>query len=115
MYVDNCFTIEKIFVQPEQNGTAASETDMDNDLKVPFSLKINPLEKAQHSFRGNQYMLMLRYKNKKDIYFLSTIDEIKTWRVEYRGRNDISTSKLTVDNNCNKNMGGVDHKNLLTG
>ena len=30
MYVDNCFTIEKIFVQPEQNGTAASETDMDN-------------------------------------------------------------------------------------
>ena len=44
---------------------------------VPQSLKEEPLEKGDYAFRRNGNMLMVRYKDKKEIYFLSTIHEIK--------------------------------------
>ena len=49
---------------------------MDNRLKVTPSLKTKPLKKGQHSFTTN--MLMVRFKDKKKIYFLSTIHETNT-------------------------------------
>lgn len=49
---------------------------MDNHLNVAPSLKTKPLKKGQHSFKTN--MLMVRCKDKKKIYFLSTIHETNT-------------------------------------
>lgn len=46
---------------------------MGNGPRISSSLKTGPLEKAKHSFRGNQYMLMVRYKDKKDIFFLDKL------------------------------------------
>ena len=40
---------------------------------------------------------------------------MKTVKVANRGRNVISTSTLTLDSNCNKNIGGVDRKDALIG
>ena len=80
---------------------------MGNLLKVSPSLKTKPLERGQHSFRRNQNMLMMRYKDKKEIYFLSTIHEANTVRVTKRGRSGISASKLTLVYDYKKNMGGV--------
>ena len=88
---------------------------MGNLLKVSPSLKTKPLERGQHSFRRNQNMLMMRYKDKKEIYFLSTIHEANTVRVTKRGRSGISASKLTLVYDCKKNMGGVDRNDALTG
>lgn len=46
---------------------------MGNGPRISSSLKTGPLEKAKHSSRGNQYMLMVRYKDKKDIFFLDKL------------------------------------------
>ena len=99
----------------EQNGTVACGTAMGNRLKVPPLLKTEPLEKGQHSFGRNQNMLMVRYEDKKEIYFLSTIHEANTGRVAKWGRNDISVSKLTLVNDYNKNMVGVDCNDTVIG
>ena len=58
---------------------------------------------------------MERYKDKRKIYFLSTIHEANTMRVTKRGRNDISASKLTLVNDYNKNMGGEDRNDAQIG
>ena len=112
LYLDNWYTSEKLFAHLEQNGTVTCGTAMGNRLKV--SLKTEPLEKGQYSFRRNQNMLMVRYKN-KEIYFLSTIHEANTVRVTKRGRNGISASKLTLINDYNKNMSGADRNDALIG
>ena len=98
----------------EHNGTVACGTAMGNRLKVPSSLKTEPLEKGQHSFRRNQNMLMVRYKD-KEIYFQSAIHEANTVRVAKQGRSGISASKLTLINDCSKNMVGMDCNDTLTG
>lgn len=97
----------------EQNGTAICGTAMINRLKFLTSLKTEPSEKQQHSFRRNQNMLMVRYKDKKDINFLSTIHEVSTMRVAKQRRNDISATKLTLVNDYNKNMSGENCNDVL--
>ena len=116
--LDSWYTSEKLFAHLEQNETVACGTAMGNRLKVPLPLKTEPLEKGQCSFRRNQNMLMVRYKDKKEIYFLSTIHEANTVRVTKRGRNGISASKLTLVNDYNNGcckMGGVDRNDVLIG
>ena len=115
LFFDNRYTSERMFAYLEQNGTVASGTAMGNRLKVPHSLKTEPLEKVQYSFRRNQNMLMVRYKD-KEIYFLFTIRKANTVRVAKRGRNGISASKLTLVNGYNKKkMGSVDRNDALNG
>ena len=114
LYVDNWYTSEKLFRHLEQNGTAACGTAMGYRLKVPKSLKTEPLEKGEHVFRRNENLLIVRYRDKKEIYFLSTIHEVKIERVPRRGRDEIAPSKLSLVNDYNKNMGGVDHNDALT-
>lgn len=93
----------------EQNGTATCGTAMINRLKI------EPSEKQQHSFRRNQNMLMVRYKDKNDIYFLSTIHEASPMRVAKQRRNDISATKSTLVNDYNKSMGGENCNDVLIG
>ena len=114
LHLDNRYTSERIFAYLEQNGTVASGTAMGNRLKVPNLLKTKPLEKVRYSFRRNQNMLMVRYKD-KEIYFLFTIHKANTVRVAKRRRNGISASKLTLVNGYNKNMGSVDRNDALNG
>ena len=54
----------------------------------------------------------MRYKDKKEIYYVFTIHKAKTIRVTKRGRNN-STSKLTLVNNFSKNVGNVDGNDIL--
>lgn len=56
---------------------------------------------------------MVRYKDKKDINFLSTIHEVSTMRVAKQRRNDISATKLTLVNDYNKNMSGENCSDVL--
>ena len=86
-----------------------------NRLKVPQPLKEEPLEKEDYAFRRSGNMLMVRYKDKKEIYFLSTIHEIKTEKLLKRGRGQLSPSKLSLVNDYNKYMGVVDRNEALIG
>ena len=58
---------------------------------------------------------MVYYKDKKEIYFLDTIHEVKTERAPKRGREDLGGSKLSLVNDYNKYMGGVDRNDALIG
>ena len=60
-------------------------------------------------------MLMVRYKDKKEIYFLSRIHEIKMERLPKRGRDGLAPSKFSLVNDYNKYMGGVDRNDALIG
>ena len=99
----------------EQNGTATSGAAMINRLKFLTLLKTEPSKKRQHSSKRNQNMLMVRYRDKKEIYFLSTIHEASTMRVAKQRRNDISATELTLVNDYNKNMGGENCNEVLIG
>ena len=51
---------------------------------------------------------MVRYKDKKEIFFLSTIHDMQTERIPKRGQDELAPSKLKLGNDYNANMGGVD-------
>ena len=60
LYVDNWYTSERLFKHLSENGTVACGTAIGNLLKVPQSLKEEPLEKGDYAFRRNGNMLMVR-------------------------------------------------------
>ena len=60
-------------------------------------------------------MLMVRYKNKKEIYFLLTIHEKKMEKLPKRGRDELSLSKLSLVNDYKKYRGGVNRNDALIG
>ena len=66
-------------------------------------------------FRRDGNLLLVRYKDKKEIYFLSLIHGIKIERVPKRGKEETAASKLSLVNDYNKFMGGVDRNDALIG
>ena len=95
LYADNWYTSERLFKHLSENGTVACGTAIGNRLKVPQSLKEEPLEKGDYAFRRNGNMLMVRYKDKKEIYFLSAIHETKMEKLPKRGRDELSIKALS--------------------
>ena len=73
------------------------------------------MKKGDYAFRRNENLLMVYCKDKKEIYFLDTIHEVKTERAPKRGREDLGGSKLSLVNDYNKYMGGVDRNDALIG
>ena len=73
------------------------------------------MKKGDHAFRRNENLLMVHYKDKKEIYFLDTIHEVKTERAPKRGREDLGGSKLSLVKDYNKYMGDVDRIDALIG
>ena len=61
-------------------------------------------------------LIVMSIKDRKDIYFISTIHKANTVRVRKRGTSGISASKLAlVSNYSSKSMGVVDCKDALIG
>ena len=77
LYVDNWYTSEALFTHLKDNGTVACGTAKSNRLKIPPSLKSEPLSKGEYAFRRNGNIVIVRYYDKTEIYLLSTIHEIK--------------------------------------
>ena len=65
--------------------------------------------------RRDGNLLLVRYKDKKEIYFLSLIHGIKIDRVPKRGREETAASKLSLVNDYNKFIGGVDRNDAVIG
>jgi len=53
LYVDNWYTSESLFTHLAENGTVACGTAKGSRLKVPQSLKSQPLPKGEYAFRWN--------------------------------------------------------------
>ena len=73
LYVDNWYTNEKLFPHLEENGKAACGTAMGHRLTVPKIMKEESLSKGRYTYRRDDNMLIIRLRDKKKIYFLSTI------------------------------------------
>ena len=58
---------------------------------------------------------MAHYKDTKEIYFLHIIHEVKMERALKKGWKDLSGSKLSLANDYNKYMGGIDLNDTLIG
>ena len=72
-------------------------------------------EEKRSCFLSRWKLVMVCYKDKKETYFLNTIHEVKMESGPKRGREDLSGSKLSLVNDCNKYMGGVDCNDALIG
>ena len=107
VYVDNSYTSERLFKHLAENGTVAFDITMGNCIKTPPSLKTELLQKGEYTFWRNGNTLMVRYKDKKKICFLSKIHEIKVERLRKRGHDGLSPSEHSLVNHYSKYMGRV--------
>ena len=94
LYVDNWYTSERLFKHLSENGTVTCGTVMGNRLKAPQSFKEEPLEKGEYAIRRNGGMLMVRYRDKKEIY--STKHKVKTERLAKKGCEDSHSIKALL-------------------
>ena len=77
LLVDNWYKSEKLFKYLEENGSAACDTARANWLQLPKSFKNEPLQKGQYRFLRDENMLVVCFHDKKEIYFLATIDSME--------------------------------------
>ena len=109
LYVNNWCTSQRLCHYLYENETVEYSTAIDYCLNVPKSLKVQPLREGNWSFRGNEEMLMARPKDKKEIFFLSTIHSMKTEKVPKSDRQDLTLLKLKLVIDYNKYIRCVDH------
>ena len=113
LYVDNWYTSGKLFRHLEENGKAACGTAMGHRLTVPKSMKEESLSKDQYTYRRDDNMLIIRLRDKKDIYFWSAINITDVSNTNKKNKDGEIVSKLKLVQDYNKNMGGVDRNDAL--
>ena len=89
LFVDNWYTSKKLFRYLEENGMAACATARTNRLQLPKSFKKEPLQKRWGRFLRDENMFAMRFHNKKETYFLSTIhslEEVASRKLNKDGR-----------------------------
>ena len=115
-FVDNWYTNEKLFRYLQENGTAACGTTRGNWLQLPKAFKKEPLEKGQYRFLRDEDMPVVRFHDKKEICFLSTIhsmEEVASGKSNKDGR--LAKMLQLVSDYQNKHMGGFDKNDALVG
>jgi len=73
LYVDNFYTSENLFTYLLQNNTGACGTARKNRVKLPVEFKSQKLVKGSTDTMHNDQVLAMRFNDKKDVTFLSTI------------------------------------------
>ena len=113
LYVDNWYTSQELFTYLLENGTAACGTARKKQIKLPRAFTEAPLAKGERSFRRNGYLLAVRFSDKKEIYFLSTIHKASMVNTGRRDRQGNQIRKLQVIHDYNRYMGGVDRNDEM--
>ena len=108
LYVDNWYTSQELFTYLYENGTAACGTARKIRIKLPSAFTDAPLGKGEHSFRRNGNLLAVRFNDKKEIYFLSSIHKANVINTGKRNRQGNPIRELQCINDYNRFMGGVD-------
>ena len=113
LYVDNWYTSQVLFNYLHENNTAACGTARKNRIKLPKVFTDAPLAKGEHSFRRHDDLLAVRFNDKKEIYFLSTIHRANIVNTGRRDREGNQVRKLQVVHDYNRYMGGVDRNDEM--
>ena len=98
LFVENWYTSEALFTYLHEKQTAASGTARKNRLSPPPSLKKPQLQKGEHAFRRKGDMLAIRFNDKKEIYFLSTMHQANIVETGERDRHGNNVQRLQVVN-----------------
>lgn len=115
VYMDNWYTSEKLYLHLEENGSAACGTAKRNRLSVPKSMKTKKMIRGDTEFRRDNNLLMLRYQDKKEVYFLSTIHKSNVATSGKKKRDGTDLVKPVLVNDYNKYMGGIDRNDAMMG
>ncbi|KAM3936742.1 piggyBac transposable element-derived protein 4-like [Leptodactylus fuscus] len=107
LYVDNFYTSIPLFRSLSSRGTAACGTVRRNQRGLPRAHIEQRLRKGESSAVCNENMLLVKYRDKRDVLVLTTANGSGSTSVPLRG-----TSTTVSKPDCilayNKYMGGVD-------
>ena len=115
VYVDNWYTSEPLFTYLSEYNTAACGTARKKRHKLPATFTTPNLPKGEHRFRRHENMLAVRFNDKKEICFLSTIHRANVINTRKRDRYGNVVRKLQLVDDYNKYMGGVDRNDEMIG
>ena len=115
VYVDNWHTSEVLFTFLYENNTAACGTARKNRLQLPATFKNPNIPKGEHRYRRHENTLAIRFNDKKEIYFLSTINKANVIDTRQRGRQGNAVRKLKLIDDYNRYMGGIDRNDEMIG
>ncbi|XP_071972612.1 piggyBac transposable element-derived protein 4-like [Engystomops pustulosus] len=107
LFVDNFYTSVPLFRALFQKNTVACGTIRRTQKGLPKALVNFKLKAGECKALCNDHLLLVKYRDKKDVHVLTTIYANESSPVPVRGRN-ATTSKPLCIQQYNKNMGGVD-------
>ena len=108
LYTDNWYTSLPLYKYLHRQGTLACGTIRSNRKGFPVQMKNAKLRRDEQIACRSDELLAVKFKDKKDVYMLSTIhDDSMVHRPDRRHRNQRQT-KPTCIADYNKYMGGVD-------
>ncbi|KAM4030257.1 piggyBac transposable element-derived protein 4-like [Anomaloglossus baeobatrachus] len=106
LYVDNFYTSIPLFQSLSARTTAACGTVRRNQRGLPLSLIEQPLPKGESQAQCSGNMVVVKFKNKSDSFFLTTIHGPGTTATTVRGT-PAQVYKLDCALEYHKHMGGV--------
>ena len=114
LYIDNWYTGFNLAIELRKQKTAMCGTIRRDRGKFPKTFKRKKLEKGETLHIVKQSTLAIRYKDKKDVYFLSTIHRPKLVATQRLDRDGNVILKQELINDYNQNMGFVDKNDAVT-
>lgn len=105
IYLDNFYTSIHLAELLCQNNTDIVGTMRINRIGIPSEIKTKQLENNEYIVRYKGKLMVLKWKDIKDVLLLNSIHNDEKTMIEKRGR---SQEKPNVVLDYNKNMGGVD-------
>ena len=115
VFMDNWYASLKLFQHLESNGTAACGTARKDRIMPPWSLRNESLKRGESAFRRSGNVMMLRYRDKKDVYFLSTIHQMESSLTGKKNKQGEDIIKPVLVNHYNRFMGGIDRNDAIIG
>ncbi|XP_069832245.1 piggyBac transposable element-derived protein 4-like [Dendropsophus ebraccatus] len=107
LYLDNFYTSVALFNCLLSRGTVACGTIRRNQKQLPKTFVEHPVRKGESRAVCSNNLLLIKYKDKRDVFVLSSIHPDRSSPVAVRG-STVPAIKPVAIQDYNKFMGGVD-------
>lgn len=115
LYLDNWYTSHRLFEYLFQHKTVACGTMRKIRAKFPATFTSEKLQKGECVSVSNGSIMALKLRDKKEVYFLSSIHKRETVLTKKNDREGKPIKKERLVNDYNKFMGGVDKNDAVIG
>ena len=109
-FMDSFFSSPALYDEMKEKGTLAVGTVRQGRQGLPGDIhpKVKKLKKGETTHRRKDDLLCVRYKDKKDVFLLSTVHNATDKVTVGKDRNGNDKVKLKIVDDYNNNMKGVD-------